>query len=35
LTATVVVPVGYRSSEDKYSELAKVRYTKEKLIIQK
>lgn len=34
-TATVVIPVGYRSSEDKYSDLAKVRYAKEKLIIQK
>ncbi len=35
LTATLVIPVGYRSSEDKYSDLAKVRYAKEKLIIQK
>jgi len=34
-TATLVIPVGYRSNEDKYAELAKVRYSKEKLIIQK
>ena len=35
LTATVVIPVGYRSSEDKYAELSKVRFPKEKLLIQK
>lgn len=35
LTATLVIPVGYRSSQDKYAELAKVRYAKEKLIIQR
>lgn len=35
LTATVVIPVGYRSSEDKYANLTKVRFPKEKLVIQK
>ncbi len=35
LSATVVVTLGYRSSEDKYSDLKKVRFAKEKLIIQK
>lgn len=35
LTATIVIPVGYRSNEDKYADLAKVRFSKEKLIIQK
>ena len=35
LTATVVIAVGYRSSEDKYANLAKVRFPKEKVIIQK
>lgn len=35
LTATVVVSLGYRSSEDKYADLAKVRFAKDKLIIQK
>ena len=35
LTATVVVTLGYRSSQDKYADFKKVRYAKEKLIIQK
>ena len=35
LTATVVIAVGYRSSEDKYANLAKVRFPKERVIIQK
>ncbi len=35
LTATVVVTLGYRSSEDKYADLKKVRFVKEKLIIEK
>ena len=35
LTATVVIPVGYRSEDDKYAYLAKVRFPKEKVIIQK
>lgn len=35
LTATLVIPVGYRSSEDKYAQLAKVRYEKEKMVIEK
>ncbi len=35
LTATVVVTLGYRSSDDKYADLKKVRFAKEKLIIQK
>jgi nitroreductase len=35
LTATVVITLGYRSSEDKYANLTKVRYPKEKIIIQK
>lgn len=35
LTATVVIPVGYRSAEDKYGKLAKVRFSKEKLVITK
>ncbi len=35
LTATVVIPVGYRSDEDKYADLAKVRFLKENLVIQK
>lgn len=34
LTATVAIPVGYRSSEDKYADLAKVRFPKEKLVIE-
>lgn len=34
-TATVVIAIGYRSTEDKYAELAKVRFPKEKLIIEK
>ncbi len=35
LTATLVIPVGYRSEDDKYADLAKVRFPKEKMIIQK
>ncbi len=35
LTATVVIPVWYRSSNDKYVDLKKVRFSKEKLIIKK
>jgi len=35
LTATVVATLGYRSIDDKYADLAKVRFAKEKLIIQK
>ncbi|MFZ2150922.1 MAG: NAD(P)H-dependent oxidoreductase [Candidatus Absconditicoccaceae bacterium] len=35
LTATVVATLGYRSSEDQYADVAKVRFTKEKIIIQK
>lgn len=34
LTATVVVPVGYRSNEDKYADRTKVRFPKEKLVIE-
>ncbi|MEI7558230.1 MAG: nitroreductase family protein [bacterium] len=34
LTATLAIPVGYRSQEDKYAGLAKVRFPKEKLIIE-
>lgn len=34
LTATVAIPVGYRSSEDKYANLEKVRFSKEKLVIE-
>jgi len=34
LTATVAIPVGYRSSEDKYADLTKVRFPKEKLVIE-
>ena len=34
LTATLVIPVGYRSEEDKYAHLAKVRFPKEKLVIE-
>lgn len=34
LTATMAIPVGYRSSEDKYADLAKVRFPKEKLVIE-
>lgn len=35
LTATLVVPVGYRSAEDAYAQLAKVRFSKEKVLLQK
>ena len=35
LTATVVVTLGYRSSDDKYADLAKVRFAKDQLIIRK
>lgn len=35
LTTTVAITLGYRSIEDKYADIAKVRYPKEKLIIQK
>jgi nitroreductase / dihydropteridine reductase len=35
LTATVAIPVGYRAVEDKYASLAKVRFPKEKIFIQK
>jgi hypothetical protein len=35
LTATVVVALGYRSSNDKYADLVKVRFAKEQLIIKK
>ncbi|AHB41611.1 nitroreductase [candidate division SR1 bacterium RAAC1_SR1_1] len=35
LTATVVIPVGYRSSEDKYADLTKVRFDKEEVVIEK
>ena len=35
LTATVAVTLWYRSSEDKYADLKKVRFAKDKLIIQK
>lgn len=35
LTATLVIPVGYRSEEDKYADLPKVRFPKEKLVITK
>ena len=31
LTATVCCAVGYRHADDKYAELAKVRYTTEKI----
>lgn len=34
LTATVAIPIGYRSSEDKYADLAKVRFPKEKLVLE-
>lgn len=34
LTATLVVPVWYRAEDDKYSQLAKVRFSKEKLVIE-
>lgn len=34
LTATLVIPVWYRASDDKYAELAKVRFPKEKLVIE-
>lgn len=33
LSSVVVCPVGYRSSEDKYSTLEKIRYAKEDLIV--
>ncbi len=35
LTATLVIPVGYRSSEDKDASMAKVRFSAEKLVIKK
>jgi nitroreductase len=35
LTATVVIPVGYRAEDDKYANAPKVRYAKEKIIITK
>jgi hypothetical protein len=35
LTTTLVIPVGYRSEDDKYANLSKVRFSKEKLIITK
>lgn len=34
LTATVVIPVWYRSSEDHYADLAKVRFSKENMILE-
>jgi len=34
LTATLAIPVGYRSSNDKYASLSKVRFSKEKLLIE-
>ena len=33
LTATLVIPVGYRSTEDTSAQFAKVRFPKEKMII--
>lgn len=33
LTATLIIPVGYRSSDDIYAHLAKVRFPKEDMII--
>ncbi len=33
LTAALVCPFGYRSDDDKYAELAKVRYPREKLFL--
>jgi nitroreductase len=33
LTSALVLPVGYRSENDKYSGLSKVRYSKEELVI--
>jgi len=33
LTSVLVCPVGYRSDEDKYSGLSKVRYAKDDLTI--
>jgi nitroreductase len=35
LTSVVMVPVGFRSAEDKYAALAKVRISKENLVIEK
>ena len=35
LTATLVIPVGYRNSEDKYATLPKVRFPLEQLLIEK
>jgi len=35
LTATLVIPVGYRSEDDKYANAPKVRFSKEKLIIER
>ncbi len=34
LTATVVVPIWYRSSEDYHAKLAKVRFSKEELVME-
>ena len=35
LASCVIVPVGYRSSEDKYAHASKVRFTVEQLIVRK
>lgn len=35
LTSAVVCPIGYRSEEDKYAKLPKVRFSKEEVIIRK
>lgn len=33
LTSVLVCPIGYRASNDKYAELAKVRFSKEEMVI--